>query len=98
MFAHKILSQCSNECGAPYFSFNNEPPNHDDLDKSTISRGRYPIILRGPERDKFLDEALFDEIIRGGGGIFMVTQVRHPLDLIVSQYFSHGWLHPEKYF
>ncbi len=33
-----------------------------------------------------------------GVKIFDIAQVRDPLDVIVSQFFSHGWIYTEKNF
>ncbi|WP_254956418.1 MULTISPECIES: sulfotransferase [unclassified Cyanobium] len=102
MFGYEILKKLSAATGAPFYSPNNQPANHQKLAEA-VSQYASGLVLRGPVRDfeltdeRSLDTAnlanetpvsLFDSV-----EYYAVCQVRDPLDLVVSQYFSHGWIH-----
>lgn len=103
MFAFEILNTISRRTGIPHFSQNNRPPNHTDLADGRVLNVD-GTCLRGPVRnfsviegapgnpDKDYRFATPDFLIEGAS-YFAVCQVRDTLDLVVSQYFSQGWLH-----
>jgi len=106
VFAYKILARAARKYRLPLFSPNKRQPNHADL-----SREGQPtfdgLALRGPVRNFTIGH---EEI--PNPGVFYrfatpvhvlqqadyraVCQTRDILDLVVSQYFSHGWIHPPK--
>lgn len=102
MFGYEILRKLSLSLQVPLFSQNNDPKNHQDLLKG-LSNESSNLLLRGPVRDF----ALTDESSINSANLaketplplltttqyLAVCQIRDPLDLVVSQYFSHGWIH-----
>jgi len=106
MFAHKILQAVSNELGLKYFSQNQQPTTHTEI--CGLSSEQFcgeELFLRGPVRNftvlKSLKGLDVDEALRfSTPASFLsenykaVCQKRDVLDLVVSQYFSHGWIHP----
>lgn len=97
MFAFQLLASISNRTGLPLFSQNNTPQNHDQI--ANCERLEARTVLRGPVRN-------FTVAIDPGDYRFVtpqflldrtryraVCQTRDILDLIVSQYFSQGWIH-----
>ncbi len=102
MFGYEILKKLSATTGAPLYSQNNHPANHQKL-ADAVAQGTSGLLLRGPVRDfELTDEHSLDTAnlaFETPGSLLdaveyhAVCQVRDPLDLIVSQYFSHGWIH-----
>jgi len=93
MFGFKILKRIADANAVPLYSANNTPPNHGGIARA-IKRDEDNIILFGPERTyKWIPE--LEAAINDGHEVYDICQIRHPLDIIVSQYFSHGWIHPE---
>lgn len=93
MFAHQILTALSQAEKLPYFSPNNSPANHGDL-RHAIKDASDGTILFGPSRDYQISELLSGALAQGHE-LYDICQIRHPLDVLVSQYFSHGWIHPD---
>lgn len=103
MFAFKILEAVASRTGFAHYSQNNLPPNHTALaDGCTLDVDG--ICLRGPVRNFSVIEGAPrdpDQAYRFATPAFLiedasyraVCQVRDTLDLVVSQYFSHGWIH-----
>ena len=106
MFAHKIMRAVSEELGLKYFSQNKLPTTHTQIcSLSSEQMCGEELFLRGPVRNftvlQSLDGLDVDETLRFStpasflsGNYKAVCQKRDVLDLIVSQYFSHGWIHP----
>ena len=106
MFAHKIMQTVSAELGLKYFSQNQVPATHTQLcDLSNEQICGEEVFLRGPVRNftvlQSLDGLDIDAALRFStpasflnGNYKAVCQRRDVLDLVVSQYFSHGWIHP----
>ena len=105
MFAHKIMRAVSDELGLAYFSQNQLPTTHTDIcGLSNEQICGEELFLRGPVRNftvlQSLDGMDVDEALRFSTPASLlenykaVCQRRDVLDLIVSQYFSHGWIHP----
>jgi hypothetical protein len=102
MFGYEILRKLSLSLQAPLFSQNNNPKNHQDLLKG-LSDQSSCLLLRGPVRDFALtdEDSLYSANLSNETPLPLLTaadyhavcQIRDPLDLIVSQYFSHGWIH-----
>lgn len=103
MFAYKILHGVALRTGLPHFSQNNRPPNHTAL-ANGCTLNVDGICLRGPVRNfSVIAGASGDpdqdyrfatpEFLIEDASYLAVCQVRDTLDLVVSQYFSHGWIH-----
>lgn len=106
VFAYKILSRAARKHRLPLFTPNKRQPNHADLsrDGQLTFNG---LALRGPVRNfTIASEELPnpDVFYRFSTPVHVlqqaeyraVCQTRDILDLVVSQYFSHGWIHPPK--
>ena len=82
MFLWKFFDQVAKECGLNYYSINNSPPNEEMAFKDKTSSFLVCPLRYFPDQIDNSEDAL---------NIFVV---RNPLDILVSQYFSHGWIHP----
>ena len=103
-FAFSVLSKAAKKHRLPLFSQSNKPPNHAAI----LGEAGVPfdgLVLRGPVRNFALAAApsgKADAFFRFStpiqlleqAGYRAVCQTRDVLDLVVSQYFSHGWIHP----
>lgn len=104
MFAFRILKQLARNKRYCLYSRNNSPQNAHLVQpayegKSNILKrllGKDRILLLGPEREYEMDEWLRQRFLEGK--VANICQIRHPLDMMVSQYFSHGWIHPDTNF
>jgi len=94
MFAHRALQALRNANSARHFSVNNSPPDAGKA-ASYVATSMDRFVLVGPARTYNISRSLSD-VLSGSGEIFDICQVRDPLDIMVSQYFSHGWIHPDK--
>jgi hypothetical protein len=102
MFGYEILERIARITKAPFFSQNNNPPSHGALANVDFDSAS-GLFLRGPVRDFAVTEnqSLQTDDYANDTPIhllecvdyYAVCQVRDSLDLVVSQYFSHGWIH-----
>ncbi len=102
MFGYEILERIARITKAPFFSPNNNPPSHGALANVDFDSAS-GLFLRGPVRDFAVTEnqSLQTDDYANDTPIhllecvdyYAVCQVRDSLDLVVSQYFSHGWIH-----
>ncbi len=102
MFGYEILRKLASSLQVPLFSQNNNPKNHQHLLQG-LSDSSSDLVLRGPVRDfAITDENSLDTANLANetplslltvADYHAVCQIRDPLDLIVSQFFSHGWIH-----
>jgi SAM-dependent methyltransferase len=104
MFAHRLLARAARRHRLPLFSPNKRRPDHAAL----VRDGRVSfqgLALRGPVRNFTLAdeewpnrEAFYrfatPTSVLAQAEYRAVCQTRDVLDLVVSQYFSHGWIHP----
>ena len=94
MFAHYLLERISKLNNIKYYSTSNTPDNSADV-FDRISKPEDITVIYGPNRDFKNDH--FDLLIKNNQiQCLTICQIRDPLDLIVSQYFSHGWIHGDK--
>jgi hypothetical protein len=103
MFAFQILKKISEEYSVKLCSQNNIPPNHGEI--ANLKAEDSDIILRGPVRN-FTIVKNYQELPEDDYRFFTpksmlveyeykaIFQTRDILDLIVSKYFSQGWIHP----
>lgn len=87
MFLWKFYGDVAAHLGLPYFSRNNTPPNEKALER----RIRTSFVL-GPLRTFDLVKPRYPHVKR----LAHILQVRDPRDILVSQYFSFGWIHGQK--
>lgn len=102
MFGYEILRKLASSLDAPLFSQNNDPKNHKHLLQG-LSDESSKLVLRGPVRDFTLtdENSLYTANLANETPLPLLTiatyhavcQTRDPLDLVVSQFFSHGWIH-----
>jgi len=85
MFLVRFFRDVSERSGFSYFSRNNG--NEKDLNEEIETNYCY-----GPTRSFELDRRRFTHIDRQ----FHLFQVRDPRDVLVSQYFSFGWIHSDR--
>lgn len=86
MFIFKLFRDLSMDRGVSFFSANNSPPNHDQLTSDINSS-----FCVAPVRS-FTFRTHFENI----GQIKNVVQIRDPRDIVVSEYFSLAYSHPDK--
>lgn len=98
MFAHKMALELSNAFGYKYFSPNNIPANQNELLPFLREGKKGGWVFSGPSRAYDISPALGSAVLECGHELKSVCQLRNPLDVIVSQYFSHGWIHPSHRF
>jgi len=96
MFLHKLFKDICQNTSFNYFSENNHPPNHTHLHKDIAqSFCQCPIrdydILALPDS---MEDALQGlQKFKNIDQIICIFHVRDPRDLLVSKYFSQGWIH-----
>ncbi|MGP0129494.1 MAG: sulfotransferase domain-containing protein [cyanobacterium endosymbiont of Rhopalodia musculus] len=86
MFLHKFFKDLSIEKRIKYFSRNNNPPDYQHLKQDTNID-----FCLCPERNFNLEEYIFKNV----KNITHIIQIRDPRDILVSEYFSLGWTHPD---
>src|SRR5690606_15431403 len=87
MFAYKIASELSSRLKLNLYSGNSKPPNLGDFEKETKGA------VVGPLRTYAITSVLRKN--PSVSSVRDIAQIRDPLDVCVSQYFSHGWTHGE---
>ncbi len=104
MFLYKLFKDLSKEAGILYYSLNNKPVNHDDLKEDIDESFCYcPVrhFADSPESvpkhlvDKIPDFFLEDNFVNVSK-IHRIYQIRDPRDILVSEYFSYGFIHDGK--
>ena len=86
MFLYKIFKDLSLEKRIRYFSRNNIPPDYQQLRQDVNIN-----FCLCPERNFYLEEYFFEKI----KSTIHIVQIRDPRDILVSEYFSLGWTHPD---
>lgn len=87
MFAFAIASELSKVSGFKLYSNNVKPPNMSKFDEATDGA------VIGPLRNYAVTDLLRKN--PRVTNVLDIAQVRDPLDICVSQFFSHGWIHGE---
>jgi hypothetical protein len=87
MFLWKFYGKAAERLALPYFSRNNTPPN-----EKALARGIRTGFVLGPLRTFELVKPRYRRVMR----LEHILQVRDPRDILVSQYFSFGWIHGQK--
>lgn len=87
MFLWKFYADVSRRLELPFFSRNNTPPNEKALDRDIRTS-----FCLGPLRDFNLVRPRLRHVAR----LEHILQVRDPRDILVSQYFSFGWIHDQQ--
>lgn len=87
MFLYRLFKNLANEKEIYFYSKNNQPSNRKEIDENIEDS-----FCLGPERNFNINQYHFNKIDR----VTHVFQVRDPRDILVSQYFSFGWLHKLK--
>ncbi|MGB1930122.1 MAG: hypothetical protein ACPHO8_12500 [Mariniblastus sp.] len=85
MFLYHFFKHLSQKHGFQYFSENNEPANDGKL--SASNQGNF---CRCPIRNFEPLESTFDHPTN----CYRIFHVRDPRDILISEYFSFGWIHP----
>ncbi len=90
MFLYRFFEQVSFDCKLDYYSVNHDHPTEHFVDRNMESS-----FCVCPVRDFSSSRfASFNHLDR----VTQIFHVRDPRDIIVSEYFSFGWIHPEKHF
>lgn len=83
MFLYRFYKRLANDRGYQFFSINNDPADH--AQSWSELTGNYCVC---PERS--FDFSIYD---RNSECDWRVIQIRDPRDILVSEYFSVGWIH-----
>lgn len=83
----KFYDHVASSLGLPFFSRNNTPPNEKALERAIRTS-----FCLAPLRSFDLMKPHFPHISR----LEHILQVRDPRDILVSQYFSFGWIHEQQ--
>ena len=86
MFLYTLFKDVSKRQELPFFSVNNGPANRGDID-SDIQRS----FCICPERKFNFEEHNYPYIAE----IIHIVQIRDPRDILVSEYYSNAWIHPD---
>lgn len=87
MFLYQLFKDLCATKKIPYFSINNCPSNLIQLN-SNIKSG----FCLCPERSFDLNAEVYPNLSK----TYRIFQLRDPRDILVSQYFSVGWIHPSE--
>ena len=85
MFLFKFFGRLAEELNYDFYSENNDPPNQDSLASNNQKN-----FCRCPIRTFETLETAFEFPTRR----HLIFHTRDPRDILVSQYFSMGWIHP----
>lgn len=89
MFLYHFFQQVCNDANIDYFSANHAEPN-EDLVASDIDSSFCVCPVRHFEQTSFVHFQNINDVTQ-------IYHVRDPRDMIVSEYFSYGWTHPDEY-
>ncbi|MGI9516600.1 MAG: hypothetical protein ACR2NP_06135 [Pirellulaceae bacterium] len=87
MFLYRFFADLCPQLNMPFYSIHNQPPNHRQLPPD-IDRG----FVLGPLRSFSTEGFDFPRLQRVGH----LLQIRDPRDILVSEYFSLGWIHSDR--
>ncbi len=87
MFLFKFFGRLAKDLNYDFYSENNHPPNQDSLDSNNQKN-----FCRCPIRTFETLETPFELPTQR----HLIFHTRDPRDILVSQYFSMGWIHPTK--
>ena len=85
MFLYKFFDELAARSGTRLFSANNETPDHHDFPSEADTS-----FFVGPIRSFEVGNFRFPQKTK------RIVQVRDPRDILVSEYFSLGWLHTDQ--
>ena len=85
MFLYQFFGRLSAKQGFDFYSENNDPANQADLSRDNQSN-----FCRCPIRSFEILRTDFKHPTK----IYRIFHVRDPRDILVSEYFSFGWIHP----
>ncbi|MGB5596538.1 MAG: sulfotransferase domain-containing protein [Crocosphaera sp.] len=86
MFLYKFFKDLSERKSFQYFSVNNSPANRQNLDINIQTN-----FCICPERKFNFEQHNYPHISE----IIHIVQIRDPRDILVSEYFSNAWIHPD---
>ena len=87
MFLYQLFKDLSERQSFSYFSVNNSPANRQDVDSNIKTN-----FCICPERKFNFDEHNYPHL----SDVVHIVQIRDPRDILVSEYFSNGWIHPDE--
>lgn len=85
MFLFHFFGGLAKQCNFDFYSSNNDPPNQEDLRADNQTS-----FCRCPVRSFETLETELDHPTQR----HLIFHVRDPRDILVSEYFSLGWIHP----
>lgn len=88
MFLYHFFAQVARDAGLPYYSINHAVPNEDQVEESIET----PFCLcpvREFSQRRFANFPNLDRVVQ-------IFHLRDPRDILVSEYYSMGWIHPDK--
>ncbi len=86
MFLYQLFKDLSERNRLSFFSVNNSPANRENID-SNIKKS----FCICPERKFNFEEHNYPHISE----IIHIVQIRDPRDILVSEYYSNAWIHPD---
>ncbi len=86
MFLHELFQDLASRSNTPYYSIHNA-----DESLRIVDSGHQGPFIQCPVRSFALNQNSFPN-----GQLIHVCQIRDPRDILVSQYFSLGWIHSAK--
>ena len=89
MFLFKFFADVASDAGVPFYSINNTPPDEDSID-STRNESFCVGPIRHFNQSYFTNFPGLDEVTQ-------ICQIRDPRDMVVSEYFSMGWIHSDQH-
>lgn len=88
MFLYKFFAQVSRDAGIPYYSVNHSTANQHQVTEAMES-SFCVCPIRDFAQTHFTHFPKLDRVIQ-------LFHLRDPRDILVSEYFSLGWIHPDK--
>jgi len=89
MFVYKFCKRVASDCGFQFYSANNQPAN-EHLATSGLDTSFCVAPVRHFRQEEFSSFPRLDQT-------FQIFQVRDPRDILVSEYFSYGWIHSDSH-
>ncbi len=87
MFLYRFFAELCPRLNMPFYSIHNQPPNHGELN-GEMDRS----FVLGPLRSFSTEGFNFPRLQR----VRHLLQIRDPRDILVSEYFSLGWIHSDR--
>lgn len=88
MFLYHFFAQVAQDAGLPYYSINHADANEHEVE-DTIETGFCVCPIRDFAQNRLVNFPNLDRVTQ-------IFHLRDPRDILVSEYFSLGWIHPDQ--